>query len=119
VLYDFDLDEVVGTVYRIAEEAARDRWADHATVVDFTLMTVRYGARLPEEYFLRLDGPLFRQQRELLLSLLRNFNEHLLTGEQADLLAGLATLLDELADQAYDRYGIDCLLEGEKETGEP
>jgi len=68
--------------------------------------------RLP--YHLKIDGPLFRAQRELLLNL-RD-----LAGQETpfipapvheSLLDGLIHLTDEMADQAHDRHGLDCLLE--------
>ncbi len=54
-----------------------------------------------------IDGPLFRKQR---LALLEVFDLGI-TAEMSELLDGLVNLLDEIADQAHDRYGVDCLLE--------
>ena len=34
--------------------------------------------------------------------------------KEQDLLEGISLLLDAIADQAHDRYGIDCLLLGEE-----
>ena len=56
-------------------------------------------------YALQIDGPLLRRQRQWLL----NFVEKT-TGDDRELLEGIISLLDEVADQAHDRYGIDCLL---------
>jgi hypothetical protein len=66
-------------------------------------------------YRLHLDGNLFRSQRELLMRLVA-----LVHGKQAykpkpgdeELLEGLLSLTDEIADQAHDQHGIDCLLDG-------
>ena len=63
---------------------------------------------------LNLDGPLFRTQRELLLRLAdlarRKQPYEPVPGDEA-MLEGLVDLTDPLADQAHDRYGIDCLLQ--------
>ena len=70
---------------------------------------------MKRHYLLTIDGPLLRNQRQLLLKLLdaahrktafrfEGDNDH-------DLLAGLSAMLDEIADRAHDRFGIDCLLE--------
>ena len=65
-------------------------------------------------YHLTIDGPAFRQQREL-LQRLRGFAAAKMpywpAPGEAELLEGLIELTDELADQAHDRYGIDCLLD--------
>lgn len=65
------------------------------------------------DYRLDIEGPLFREQRQLLLHL----TEHLKRGvplphepNHAELLDGLLNLTDRIADQAHDRYGIDCLI---------
>jgi hypothetical protein len=67
------------------------------------------------DYSLALDGPLFRRQRQLLLKILdfADRRKPLLIGpvEERRHLEGLIELLDALADQAHDRYGIDCLIE--------
>ena len=58
-------------------------------------------------YTLRIDGPLLRKQRMALLDVSR-----LRLSEDAhEALEGVTALLDEIGDQAHDRYGIDCLLE--------
>jgi hypothetical protein len=67
----------------------------------------------PDELIERIDGPLFRRQRQLLddvLSAAAAPPEIRLTPEQVSLLEGLQSLLDNLADIAHDRYGADCLL---------
>lgn len=60
------------------------------------------------EYRLTLDGPDFKKQRALIdrLCSCELFGE-----EVTDLLAGVSSLFDVIADQAHDCYGIDCLLE--------
>ena len=65
-------------------------------------------------YHLAIDGPAFRSQRKLLLKL-----QGLAAGRipnvpdpgDRELLEGLIELSDELADQAHDRHGVDCLLD--------
>lgn len=57
-------------------------------------------------YALRIDGPLLRRQRQCLLEL-----HNTAAKDDHDLLEGVLGLLDEIADQAHDRYGIDCLLD--------
>ncbi|NLX98375.1 MAG: hypothetical protein GXY83_19630 [Rhodopirellula sp.] len=58
-------------------------------------------------YALHLDGAALRKQRNLLSELQRR-----VIGNAPDVetLDGLSSLLDELADQAHDRHGIDGLL---------
>ena len=66
-----------------------------------------------KQYSLIIDGPLFHKQRELLLKiadLARKKQPYSPTSGDAALLEGLAELTDELADQAHDRHGINCLL---------
>ena len=75
--------------------------------------------QLEAVYTLRIDGELFRRQRELLLKILDAVSRHksyVPAANDADLLEGATTLLDEIADQAHDQHGIDCLLEGDSET---
>ena len=57
-------------------------------------------------YTLRIDGPKLRAQRQAMLDLLNGT----LTDGQREMLEGLVNMLDEIADQAHDNYGIDCLL---------
>jgi hypothetical protein len=65
-------------------------------------------------YSLRIDGPLLRKQRQALFDVI-----HLkLVEETYEALDGLLDLLDEIADQAHDQYGIDCLLEDPLEAGD-
>jgi hypothetical protein len=68
-------------------------------------------------YHLTIDGPAFRQQREL-LQRLRGFAAAEMSywpapGE-VESLDGLIELTDEMADQAHDVHGIDCLLDAGK-----
>jgi hypothetical protein len=58
------------------------------------------------DYALRIDGPKLRAQRQSMLDLLASK----LTDARRALLEGLVNMLDEIADQAHDNYGIDCLL---------
>ena len=74
-----------------------------------------------QRYALRIDGGLLRQQRLLLLALADSASKGTLNIPEAhatDLLEGVVSLLDEIADQAHDRYGIDCLLDAD-ETARP
>jgi hypothetical protein len=67
----------------------------------------------PKRYELHLDGQLFRGQRELLLrvaDLARRGRPYKPAPGDEALLEGLLNLTDEIADQAHDRHGIDCLL---------
>ena len=59
-----------------------------------------------QDYALRIDGPLLRSQRQWLLELAERT-----TQEDREHLEGILSLLDEVADQAHDRYGIASLLE--------
>lgn len=64
-------------------------------------------------YALRLDGPLLRDQRRLLLRIanaVRNGRCYEPLPGDDRLLEGLLSLTDEVADQAHDRHGVDCLL---------
>ena len=66
-----------------------------------------------KQYSLNIDGPLFRKQRELLMKiadLVRQKRPYGPTPGDEVLLEGLLGLTDELADQAHDQHGIDCLL---------
>lgn len=68
---------------------------------------------VPKRYALELDGPLFRDQRELLLRLhhAAGQGETVTLGpKEYELLEGLLGLTDAIADQAADDYGIDCLI---------
>jgi len=69
-------------------------------------------------YRLQIDGPAFRTQRELLLKLRELISADIpysASPHDQGRLEGLVELTDELADQAHDRYGIDCLLSTDKE----
>ena len=68
---------------------------------------------VPKSYPLELDGPLFRDQRELLLRLhhAAGQGETVTLGrKEHELLEGLLGLTDAIADQAADCHGIDCLI---------
>ena len=68
-------------------------------------------------YALRIDGPLLANQRRLLLKLLdavSRIEPYVLTARHDEnLLQGIVTLLDEIADQAHDQHGIESLLTAE------
>ena len=65
------------------------------------------------DFDLKIDGPVLREQRLLLLAVANDLNRGRrqpgYPGEK-ELVEGLLSLTDEIADQAADRYGIDCLL---------
>lgn len=64
-------------------------------------------------YLLHIDGPTFRAQRTLLLaicSLASSRQAYEPAPGHVHLLEGLVTLTDSIADQAFDKHGIDCLL---------
>jgi hypothetical protein len=71
------------------------------------------------EYNLRIDGPLLAKQRELLIGVMDTVyrGEPYRAGSPDDEehLQGLVSLLDEIADQAHDRHGLDSLMK----TDEP
>jgi hypothetical protein len=58
------------------------------------------------DYALRIDGSLLQKQRQALAGLVLG---QTCVGEVHDELEGVIALLDEIADQARDRYGIDGL----------
>jgi hypothetical protein len=66
-----------------------------------------------QAYGLRIDGPLLRRQRQWLLDLADKT-----TVEGREHLEGVIALLDEIADQAHDRHGIDCLLQPDADEPE-
>ena len=58
-----------------------------------------------EDLFKRIDGPLFKKQRLAILELIDGD----IGAEKAEMLEGIQSLLDQIADIAYDSFGIDCL----------
>jgi hypothetical protein len=75
-------------------------------------------------YSLRIGGPLLAKQRELLLKIMdtvfRDDPYVADTPKDEELLQGIIALLDEIADQAHDRHGLDSLIKpGPDETEEP
>ncbi len=64
-------------------------------------------------YTLRIDGSLLRRQRQWLLDLADTT-----TGDGRETLEGIIALLDEIADQAHDCYGIDALLKPDADEPE-
>ena len=76
------------------------------------------------DYALRIGGPLLADQRRLLLkvfdTVFRGEPYVAETPQDGELLQGIIALLDEIADQAHDRHGLDSLMEPEpNETEEP
>ena len=70
---------------------------------------------LEAAYDLQIDGQLLHNQRQLLLKVLDAVSRrepYVPAADDVDLLEGATALLDEIADQAHDRHGIDCLLDG-------
>ena len=84
------------------------------TVVDgVTTDSVASSETKTSSYDLRIDGPLLRAQRERLLELANGLQRGIPIQAAPDdkhLIDGLINLTDEIADQAADRYGIDCLV---------
>ena len=75
--------------------------------------------QLEAAYNLRIDGQMLRSQRQLLLNMLDAISRHehyVPTANDAELLEGATALLDEIADQAHDQHGIDCLLKDDGEN---
>jgi hypothetical protein len=66
---------------------------------------------ITHDYALRIDGPLLAKQRQWLLEL-----SNTVAKDDQDVLEGVVALLDEIADQAHDQYGIASLLESRKEV---
>lgn len=62
-----------------------------------------------------IDGPLFAKQRELVFAVATDelHLRHDLIEQKIPLMTGLSTMLDVIADQLHDRYGVPCLLEDE------
>ena len=66
----------------------------------------------------KINGPLFRNQRLLLLKiadLAQKKQPYEAAPGDEDLLEGLVNLTDDIADRAHDEHGIDCLLEEDDE----
>ena len=74
-----------------------------------------------QNYVLSIDGPLLRQQRQLLIAREADLlDTEKFSAEPGELAAvrGLIELTDAIADQAHDKYGIDSLLAPEdSDTG--
>ncbi|MCE9553080.1 MAG: hypothetical protein K8T91_06835 [Planctomycetes bacterium] len=72
--------------------------------------------------FAKIDGPLFRQQRALLLKLADQANNRKpcpwAIGDR-ELLEGLLELTDAIADEAHDQYEIPCVLTKEPTLKQP
>jgi hypothetical protein len=67
----------------------------------------------PRSYDLVIDGPVLRAEREFLLRLAESLHRDTqpqLGPADKELLEGLVSLTDAIADEAADRHGIDCLL---------
>jgi len=72
------------------------------------------------DIFSKINGPLFRNQRLLLMKiadLAQKKQPYLPAAGDDDLLDGLVNLTDDIADQAHDQHGIDCLLEEDEGDG--
>ncbi len=62
----------------------------------------------------KIDGPLFRAQRKLLMKiadLAQRKKPYKPAPGDVELLDGLVNLTDAIADEAHDEHGIDCLFE--------
>jgi hypothetical protein len=90
------------------------------TVEEFFVADIAASKR--HGYVLRIDGGLLRKQRLLLLKLFDAARGNVPSLPRAehdtDLLEGILSLLDEIADQAHDNHGIDCLLNDEADQPE-
>jgi hypothetical protein len=77
---------------------------------------------MKRNYLLAIDGPLFRRQRILLLqaseAARRKTPFFIREASDRELWEGLVAMLDEITDQAHDRYAIDCLLDAKTEGKE-
>jgi hypothetical protein len=66
------------------------------------------------DYALRINGPLLADQRRLLLKVMDTvFRGDPYVAESPhdeEMLQGILALLDEIADQAHDRHGLDSLI---------
>jgi hypothetical protein len=108
-------DPVIGEFYVLAEDdKQRTQFSVEGASVSGMLVAAER-AKYVKTYSMVLDGPLFRRQRRLLMDLAHEFEGH---GERAELLEGLITLTDAIADQAHDNHGIDCLLAPDGEQGQ-
>lgn len=68
---------------------------------------------MKQEYTLVIDAPLFKTQRKLLTELICDAHGPTeISQETFDMLCGLENLCDEIADQAFERYGLDTLFLG-------
>ena len=74
-------------------------------------------------YSLRIDGPLLASQRQLLLkvfdTVFRGDPYAAQSPKDEELLQGVLSLLDEIADQAHDRHGLASLIEETNDSGVP
>lgn len=109
----------------VAKEAALDQF--HQTVPIALLETFEITAEIKiwppgseqaeaHDFKLRLDGPVFRRQREMLQRMLWQLWNKGSCEVQPDaepLIAGLVNLTDAIADQAIDGFGIDCEIRDE------
>jgi len=70
------------------------------------------------DIFSKINGPLFRNQRLLLLKiadLAQKKQPYMPAAGDDDLLEGLVNLTDDIADEAHDQHGIACLLEEDED----
>lgn len=119
VLYDGDGDQLVSTtIYGNHQEAV-----DDASQVNDVIVVPLVAQGVPAsgmsdtasscQYELDIDGPALRAQRGLLVELVKHAEAQTppaMDVSRRELLEGLVNLTDAIADQAHDRYGIDCLL---------
>jgi hypothetical protein len=71
-----------------------------------------------EKLFLfSLDAVEFKRQRELILELTEEAKEEKFSSSRHQVLDGLTNLLDAIADQAHDVYGMDVLLDADQCEG--
>lgn len=109
------------TASEIVSYCSWDFLEDRVTAFRKNGLLVRTGSEVAlRSYDLAVDGPTFKVQRKRLLKLADTLNRGrqlpLIQIDKA-LLDGLINLTDEIADQAADRYGIDCLVSTDEGGG--
>lgn len=62
-----------------------------------------------EDIISKIDGPMFREQRRVVLDLTASCGDLGLHDDEIEALEDLTKLLDEIADCAHEVYGKDCM----------
>jgi len=129
VLYSIDTNTLLTTrIYDSYKEAVEDaNQVDDILVLPLVFKELRAQPTVEDvdtmnelmQYTLHIDGQAFRSQRELLTKiadLARQKRPYSPMPGDEVLLDGLVELTDVIADQAHDKYNIDCLLVDEDDT---